>query len=299
MFLQLPPFWAKTETNTFSWIVLKISHSWRGGQPCSHVTTLLECSETNFDQRKRKKQTIQISLFLFFGVQSFQNGHLYTVGQKKVKKVKSLHRFYTRLTVFVATSWLPWRCVWHKCPAGRSIHNSSFLHTDQSSCSLSRKAALYHDVSTTVLHSECSWDAVQRSFSSKHGEFKPFKPNRPVLVSSDQVTISWSSSWSLENFRRFWTCAGLSRRTCEGFQSMLTLRVAIVTFITLQLCYVLLLPDPFFPPGLQLTWQVGPLMATWCLLKAEEARQEQSSRLGFSWCGAGFVKVLFYPFCPQ
>ncbi len=44
-----------------------------------------------------------------------------------------------------------------------------------------------------------------------------FLPKCSILVSSDHMTFSHASSgssrWSLANFRRAWTCAGLRRRT--------------------------------------------------------------------------------------
>ncbi len=49
-----------------------------------------------------------------------------------------------------------------------------------------------------------------------------FMPESSILVSSDHMTFSHASSgssrWSLANFRRAWTCAGLSRGTLRMLQ---------------------------------------------------------------------------------
>ncbi len=49
-----------------------------------------------------------------------------------------------------------------------------------------------------------------------------FIPKSYILVSSDHMTLSHASSgssrWSLANFRRVWTCAGLSRGTLGTLQ---------------------------------------------------------------------------------
>ncbi|MED6259165.1 hypothetical protein ATANTOWER_017994 [Ataeniobius toweri] len=49
-----------------------------------------------------------------------------------------------------------------------------------------------------------------------------FIPKSSISVSSDHMTFSHSSSgssrWSLVNFRRAWTCDGLSRETLRELQ---------------------------------------------------------------------------------
>ena len=67
----------------------------------------------------------------------------------------------------------------------------------------------------------CSWGCTYSSSSSKHGEWSLDKKSS-IFVSSDHMTFSNSSSrssrWSLANFRRAWTCAGLSTGTLRALQ---------------------------------------------------------------------------------
>ncbi len=85
----------------------------------------------------------------------------------------------------------------------------------------------------------CSLDATQHSFSSKHDKLSFYQ--KVILVSSDHMTFSQSSSGSskcsLANFRRAWTCTGLSRGTCLALQDLspwqrsVLLMVAFVTLV--------------------------------------------------------------------
>ncbi len=95
-------------------------------------------------------------------------------------------------------------------------------NTVQSSCPLCRKAPPKDDVSTPMLH---SWDGVLGLYSSfffLQTRRVEFIPKSYILVSSDHMTFSHTSSgssrWSLANFRRAWTCAGLSRGTLCALQ---------------------------------------------------------------------------------
>ncbi|CAB1349969.1 unnamed protein product [Coregonus sp. 'balchen'] len=67
-----------------------------------------------------------------------------------------------------------------------------------------------------------------------------FLPKSSILVSSDHMTFSQSSSGSskctLANFRRAWTCTGLSRGTCLALQDLSPWRRSVllmVGFVTL------------------------------------------------------------------
>ncbi len=67
-----------------------------------------------------------------------------------------------------------------------------------------------------------------------------FLPKSSILVSSDHMTFSQSSSGSskcsLANFRRAWTCTGLSRGTCLALQYLSPWRRSVllmVAFVTL------------------------------------------------------------------
>ena len=144
---------------------------------------------------------------------------------------------------YEATPSLPGRCVWDHCHAERPSHVSSsspcwwkevftqnlmihgpihsFLYTDLSSWSLCRKTAPKH-VSTPMLHSMYGVLGMQLSILClPNGEFLP---KSYILFSSDHMTFSQSSSGSykcsLANFRRTWTCTGLSRGTRLALQDL-------------------------------------------------------------------------------
>ncbi len=81
-------------------------------------------------------------------------------------------------------------------------------------------------------------DATQHSFSSKTTSWVFTKSS--ILVSSDHMTFSQSSSGSskcsLVNFRRAWTCTGLSRGTRLALQDLSPWRRSVllmVAFVTL------------------------------------------------------------------
>ncbi len=63
-----------------------------------------------------------------------------------------------------------------------------------------------------------------------------FLPKSSILVSSDHMTSSGSSKCSLANFRRAWTCTGLSRGTHLALQDLSPWRRSVllmVAFVTL------------------------------------------------------------------
>ncbi len=139
-----------------------------------------------------------------------------------------------------ATFHLQCPCWWKKVfTQNLTIHGPihSFLYTDQSSWSLRRKTAPKHDVSTPMLHSRYGVLWMQLSILSP--------PNTTSWVftkkvSSDHMTFSQSSSGSskcsLANFRRAWTCTGLSRGTRLALQDLSPWRRSVllmVAFVTL------------------------------------------------------------------
>ncbi len=135
-----------------------------------------------------------------------------------------------------ATFHLQCPCWWKEVyTQNLTIHGPihSFLYTDQSSWSLCRKTAPKHDVSTPMLHSRYGVLWMQlRNFE--------FLPKSYILVSSDHMTFSQSSSGSskcsLANFRRAWTCTGLSRGTRLALQDLSPWRRSVllmVAFVTL------------------------------------------------------------------
>ncbi len=77
-----------------------------------------------------------------------------------------------------------------------------------------QKTGPKHDVSTPMLHSRYGvlWDATQHSFSSKHDKLSFTKKFDFGFMTFSQSS-SGSSKCSLANFRRAWTCTGLSRGT--------------------------------------------------------------------------------------
>ncbi len=65
-----------------------------------------------------------------------------------------------------------------------------------------------------------------------------FIPKSYILVSSDHMTFSHASSgssrWSLANFRRAWTCAGLSRVTLRALQDFNSWRCSVLLMVTVK-----------------------------------------------------------------
>ncbi len=111
------------------------------------------------------------------------------------------------------------------------------LNTVQSSCPLCSKAPPKHDVSTPMLH---GWDGVLGNVlilpPTPQGEF--IQKKSYILVSSDHMTFSHASSgssrWSLANFRRDWTCAGLSRGTLRLLQDFNPWRCSVTLMVTVE-----------------------------------------------------------------
>ncbi len=139
----------------------------------------------------------------------------------------------------------PLLCVWGYCHAGRPSH-------DTSSMLLLREGGCWPKSCDTWPHpSSPQYGAVVLSpFAEKHPQSMMFPspfftvvmvflglyafffflqtqrvefiPKSYILVSFDHMTVSHASSglsrWSLANFRRAWTCAGLSRGTLHALQ---------------------------------------------------------------------------------
>ncbi len=65
-----------------------------------------------------------------------------------------------------------------------------------------------------------------------------FIPKSYILVSSDHMTFSHASSgsfrWSLANFRRAWTCAGLSRGTLRTLQDFNPWQCSVLLMVTVE-----------------------------------------------------------------
>ncbi len=65
-----------------------------------------------------------------------------------------------------------------------------------------------------------------------------FIPKSYILVSSDHMSFSHASSgssrWSLANFRRAWTCAGLSRGTLRVLQDFNPWRCSVLLMVTVE-----------------------------------------------------------------
>ncbi len=65
-----------------------------------------------------------------------------------------------------------------------------------------------------------------------------FIPKSSILVSSDHMTFSHASSgssrWSLSNFIRAWTCAGLSRGTLRALQDFNPWRCSVLLMVSVE-----------------------------------------------------------------
>ncbi len=125
---------------------------------------------------------------------------------------------------------------WGKEVVGQNLAIHPPLNTVQSSCPLCRKAPSKHDVSTLMLH---GWDGVLGIVlillppNTASGVYT----KSSILVSSDYMTFSHASSgscrWSLANFRRGWTCAGLSRGPC-ALQDFNPWRCSVLLMVTVE-----------------------------------------------------------------
>ncbi len=100
-----------------------------------------------------------------------------------------------------------------------------------------RKAPPKHDVSPTMLH---GWDGVLGIVlillppNTASGVYT----KSSIVVSSDHMNFSHASSgssrWSLANFRRAWTCAGLSRGTLRVLQDFNPWRCSVLLMVTVE-----------------------------------------------------------------
>ncbi len=167
--------------------------------------------------------------------------------------------------IFNALCW--WKEVFTQ---NLTIHGPihSFLYTDQSSWSLCRKTAPKHDVSTPMLHSRYGVLWMQLSILSPPNTTSWVLPKSSILVSSDHMTFSQTSSGSskcsLANFRRAWTCTGLSRGTrlaleyLSPWRRSVLLMVAFVTWSQLSVGHSLGPPVWFWDFCSQFLWSFWP-----------------------------------------
>ncbi len=142
-----------------------------------------------------------------------------------------------------ATFHLQCPCWWKEVfTQNLTIHGPihSFLYTDQSSWSLCRKTAPKHDVSTPCFTVGMVFFGCNSAFFLLQTRQVEFLPKSSILVSSGHMTFSQSSSGSskcsLANFRRAWTCTGLSRGTRLALQDLSPWRCSVllmVAFVTL------------------------------------------------------------------
>ncbi len=126
---------------------------------------------------------------------------------------------------------------WGKEVVGQNLAIHGLIHpainTVQSSWSLCRKAPPKHDVFTPMLH---GWDGVLGIVLILLLPLN--KAKSYILVSSDHMTFSHASSgssrWSLANFRRAWTCAGLSRGTLRALPDFNPWRCSVLLMVTVE-----------------------------------------------------------------
>ncbi len=142
-----------------------------------------------------------------------------------------------------ATFHLQCPCWWKEVfTQNLTIHGPihTFLYTDQSSWSLCRK------LPQTMMFPPPCFTVGMVFFGCNSAIFLlqtrqvEFLPKSYILVSSDHMTFSQSSSGSskcsLANFRRAWTCTGLSRGTRLALQDLSPWRRSVllmVAFVTL------------------------------------------------------------------
>ncbi len=107
------------------------------------------------------------------------------------------------------------------------------LNTVQSSSPLCRKAPPKHDVSTPMLH---GWDGVLGIVlllllppNTTSGVYTK-KLYFGLIWPHDLLMTSGSSRWSLANFRRAWTCAGLTRGTLRALQDFNPWRCSVLWY---------------------------------------------------------------------
>ncbi len=141
-----------------------------------------------------------------------------------------------------ATFHLQCPCWWKEVfTQNLTIHGPihSFLYTDQSSLSLCRKtqSMMFPPPCFTV---GMVFFGCNSAFFILQTRQVEFLPKSSILVSSDHMTFSQSSSGSskcsLANFRRGWTCTGLSRGTHLALQDLSPWRRSVllmVAFVTL------------------------------------------------------------------
>jgi len=165
---------------------------------------------------------------------TFNSHHKFSMGLRSgdwLGHSRTLKCFYR------APPLLPGRCVWDHCHAGRSSHVSSsrlslmeggfglkshntwprslFPQHGSVFLPLCIKTAPKHDVSSLG----CNF-----AFFFLQTRRVEFLPKSSILVSSDHMIFSQSyagsSTCSLANFRRAWTCTGLSRGTRLALQDL-------------------------------------------------------------------------------
>ncbi len=142
-----------------------------------------------------------------------------------------------------ATFQLQCPCWWKEVfTQNLTIHGPihSFLYTDQSSWSLCRKTAPSMMFPPPCFTVGMVFFGCNSAFFLLQTRQVEFLPKSYILVSSDHMTFSQSSSGSskcsLANFRRAWTCTGLSRGTRLALQDLSPWRRSVllmVAFVTL------------------------------------------------------------------
>ncbi len=112
------------------------------------------------------------------------------------------------------------------------------LNTVQSSCPLCRKAPSKHDVSTPMLYGRDGVLGIVLILLLLQTRRVEFIPKSYILVSSDHMNFSHPSSgshrWSLANYRRARTCAGLSRGTLCTLQDFNPWRCSVLLMVTVE-----------------------------------------------------------------
>ncbi len=107
------------------------------------------------------------------------------------------------------------------------------LNTVQSSCPLCKKAPPNNCFTVGMV-----FLGLYSSFFFLLTRRVEFIPKSSILVSSDHMTFSHASSgssrWSSANFRRAWTCAGLSRGTLCALQDCNPWWCSVLLMVTVE-----------------------------------------------------------------
>ncbi|CDQ71266.1 unnamed protein product [Oncorhynchus mykiss] len=131
---------------------------------------------------------------------------------------------------------LPWLCVSGRCHAGRPSHDGSSMLLLREGGYLAIHGPIHPPLNTPCFTVGMVFFGCNSAFFVLQTQRVEFLPKSYILVSSDHMTFSQSSSGSfkcsLANFRRAWTCTGLSRGTRLALQDLSPWRRSVLLMVT-------------------------------------------------------------------